>query len=262
MKELIEADGEILSGGLMNAPKRLNDKVYRKITKSTKTIHQLLKHVRKKGINWVPEPISICSDTEVLSFIKGEVPHDMPEWIWSRNILAQIAIHIRDWHDATTDFKLDNAHWSFNTETEFQVICHNDFAPYNCVFEGDEFVGLIDFDLCAPGSRLWDMSYTAYRFIPVMPFTAIEEGEEQSPFDIVELGNRIEIFLKAYSKNQSHYEYTRENLLLMIIKRLLAISEWTRNFAEETKNDVLMKNASMYRKHSSWIRGIILDMKR
>lgn len=253
---MIEADSETLSGGLMNAPKRLKDKVYRKITKSTKTIHQLLKHVRKKGINWVPEPISIYSDTEVLSFTKGDVPHDMPEWIWSRNVLTQIAMHIRDWHDATMDFKLDNAHWSFNTGTDYQVICHNDFAPYNCVFEENKFVGLIDFDLCAPGSRLWDMSYTAYRFIPVMPFYAIEEGEEKSPFDINEMNIRIEIFLEVYSKKQPHYEYTRKELLLTITKRLLAISDWTKSFAEETNNDVLMKNALMYKRHSCWIREI------
>lgn len=172
---MIEVNGKILSGGLMNAPKLLNNKVYRKTTKSTMTIHQLLKHVREKGINWVPEPISFDSDTEVLSFIKGEVPHDMPAWIWSSNVLTQIAIHIRDWHDATTDFNVDNTLWSFNTDTEYQVICHNDFTPYNCVFEENEFVGLIDFDLCAPGSRLWDLSYTAYRFIPVMPFGSIED---------------------------------------------------------------------------------------
>ncbi|HEX3019336.1 MAG TPA: phosphotransferase [Chitinispirillaceae bacterium] len=257
MNGMLEVNGRALNGGLMNAPKLFNNKVYRKTTKSTQTIHQLLKHVRKKGINWVPEPISFDSDTEVLSFIKGEVPHDMPEWIWSRNILIQIATHIRDWHDATTDFKFDNAHWSFNTDTEYQVICHNDFAPYNCEFEKKVFTGLIDFDLCAPGSRLWDLSYTAYRFIPVIPYTAIEEGEEKSPFDIVELNNRIEIFLQAYSKKQPHYEYTREELLLMITKRLSAISEWIKNFSEETKNDVLMKNALMYKRHSSWILGII-----
>ncbi len=251
---MIDENGEKLSGGLMNTPIRLDNKVYRKVTKSTETIHHLLKHVRSKGIKWVPEPISFDADTEVLSFMNGDVPHDMPEWIWSRSVLTQIASHMRDWHDATEDFVMENAQWSFHTGTEPQVICHDDFAPYNCVFEGTEFAGLIDFDLCAPGSRLWDMAYTAYRFIPVMPKTALGEGEETSPFDMAEMNHRIDLFLQAYGKKSPPYAYTRSELLSAITKRLLAISEWTRNYAEETHNVTLMKNAFMYKRHAVWIQ--------
>jgi len=257
MNDLNKINGEKLIGGLMNAPKRIDDRIYRKSTKSTETIHKLLKHVKNKGVNWVPEPISFNSDFEVLSFIEGKVPHDMPEWIWSQNVLSQVSRHLRDWHDATEDFQFFNAQWSFNSETEYQIICHNDFAPYNCVFNQKIFTGLIDFDLCAPGSRLWDMSYTAYRFIPIMPFEVLKEDEEKSPFGIDELNNRIRFFLKEYANKKPHYEFTRKELLLMTIKRLNACSEWTKNFAKEMKNDILLKHSTMYKRHSIWIHGII-----
>ncbi|MBN2730587.1 MAG: phosphotransferase [Bacteroidales bacterium] len=254
---MIEINGQTLEGGLMNAPTLLDNKVYRQITKSTETIHQLLKHARSKGINWIPEPISFDLNTEVLSYIKGEVPHEMPSWIWNQSVLTQVALRMREWHDATVDFECDNPKWSFDTNTEHQVICHNDFAPYNCVFVHGDFVGLFDFDLCSPGSRLWDMSYTAYRYIPIMPTVAIEEESEVSPFDIEEMNIRINMFLKAYSKDDLLFMYTRKELLNMIIKRLIAISDWTRKYAEETKNEILIKNALMYKRHSNWVESII-----
>jgi Ser/Thr protein kinase RdoA (MazF antagonist) len=47
------------------------------------------------------------------------------------------------------------------------VICHGDFAPYNCVLNGNRVVGLIDFDHAAPGPRLWDVAYAVYRWTPL-----------------------------------------------------------------------------------------------
>ena len=48
-----------------------------------------------------------------------------------------------------------------------EVICHNDFAPYNLMFEDGRLTGVIDLDLASPGPRVWDMAYTAYRFVPL-----------------------------------------------------------------------------------------------
>lgn len=39
--------------------------------------------------------------------------------------------------------------------------------PYNCIFRSGNLVGIIDFDSAAPGSRLWDLAYAAYTFVPL-----------------------------------------------------------------------------------------------
>lgn len=42
-----------LAGGNMNAPKRVSNTVRRKVTPSSPTVHALLRHLHKKGIDWV-----------------------------------------------------------------------------------------------------------------------------------------------------------------------------------------------------------------
>jgi len=239
----------------MNAPKRIGDVVHRIQTASTTTIHRLLEHVRASGITWVPEPKGIMDGQEVLSYMHGRVPHEMPPWIWGNAVLRQVATFLREWHDATLGFDLENAIWSMDTKTNHEVICHNDFAPYNCVFNYGKMVGLIDFDLCAPGSRLWDMAYTAYRFIPVMPQEPIHEKDDISPYSKDEIDGRIESFLDAYAKDGKEFRYEKDDLLQVMAERLKAISEWTRAFAEQTSNVALSRNAVMYEEHSEWIRN-------
>ena len=73
-----------------------------------------------------------------------------------------------DAHDATAGFTVPpEGVWQWPAHAPAEVICHNDFAPYNLMFEGTELTGVIDFDLASPGPRVWDMGYTAYRFVPL-----------------------------------------------------------------------------------------------
>lgn len=246
-----------LVGGNMNSPRRIGDKVYRRANESTETIHRLLMHVRKKGVCFVPTPYGINeSKEEILSFIDGEVPHSMPNWIWNDDVIKDIAKAQRLWHDATADFDFKNAIWQYKTPTMSEVVCHNDWAPYNVVFHNEKFIGVIDFDLCAPGSRLWDIAYTLYRFIPVMPQEEYEKGDETSPFDIAEIVRRIRLFLYAYSKGQNDFEFTNQEIFEMVSQRLVCISEWTYNYALQTNNDELVRNARMYKRHSLWVAEI------
>ena len=81
----------------------------------------------------------------------------------------KVAEIMRGYHDATTLFeRSDMERWMFSYEGSLdkEVICHNDIAPYNITFVDDIPYGMIDFDTCCPGPRIWDIVYALYRFVP------------------------------------------------------------------------------------------------
>jgi aminoglycoside phosphotransferase (APT) family kinase protein len=132
-------------------------------------VHELLRHVRAHGIDWVPEPLGRdAQGREVVSFLAGEVPaYPMPDWVWSDAVLVAAAALLRRLHDATAGFARPGARWRMPSYEPAEVICHNDFAPYNLVFRDRRPVAVIDFDTASPGPRAWDVAYLAYRAVPL-----------------------------------------------------------------------------------------------
>ena len=178
------------------------------------------------------------SAQKVFSFIPGDVPHDMPEWIREANVLNDIARALRQWHDATADFSAPNAKWGLPPSSPREVICHNDFAPYNCIFSNCKFVGAIDFDFCSPGSRIWDLAYTAYRFVPLMPGpdTNIAIPGDKSPFDVLGMTERLKLFLSSYGEAGGQARIGCSELIGTTIERLNAIATWTEEFVRSHGN--------------------------
>ncbi|HWV34798.1 MAG TPA: aminoglycoside phosphotransferase family protein [Thermomicrobiales bacterium] len=152
--------GERLSGGSMNDVFRVGDMVLRTAGPWTPAIHRLLRHLRAEGLDWVPEPRGTTDNgMETLDFIEGIVPtYPMPAWVWQESILVDTARKLRALHDATATYSDPEAQWRFPRHEPAEVICHNDFAPYNMVFRQGQCVGVIDFDMASPGPRLWDLA--------------------------------------------------------------------------------------------------------
>lgn len=248
---------EVLRGGNVNSVVRAGDVVLRTAGPQTPTIHRLLSHVRSRGLLWVPEPRGFDErGRERLSFIPGEVPHDLPGWVWSEPVLTDVARALRAWHDATIDFEHDGAVWELPSRSPREVVCHSDFAPYNCVFQGGRFAGAIDFDLCAPGPRVWDLAYTAYRFVPLMPPQDADDfagSGERSPFSPAEACARLETFLRAYGAADPSLHYSRELVIGATVERLRAIADWTTRFVQNTGKTELAGHAAMYEAHARWL---------
>jgi Ser/Thr protein kinase RdoA (MazF antagonist) len=74
---------------------------------------------------------------------------------------------LRELHDATAGFARTGRTWALPARQPDEVICHNDFAPYNLVFRDGLPIGAIDFEAAAPGPRAWDLAYLAYRLVPL-----------------------------------------------------------------------------------------------
>jgi aminoglycoside phosphotransferase (APT) family kinase protein len=52
---------------------------------------------------------------------------------------------------------------------EIDCIGHADLAPWNLIFDGDQVIGIIDFDFAGPSNRAWDLSYLAHQLVPLHP---------------------------------------------------------------------------------------------
>lgn len=160
----------VLTGGNMTPVVRIDDTVRRAAGPWTPVIHALLLHLRASGFAQVPEPLGIDErGREILSFLPGRAgTYPLADFMLSDRTLETVARTLRAYHDATVGFAVPpDAVWQWPPHHPAEVICHNDFGPYNLLFEGSQLTGVIDFDLASPGPRVWDMGYAAYRFVPL-----------------------------------------------------------------------------------------------
>ncbi|MCV4233670.1 phosphotransferase [Virgibacillus sp. LDC1] len=203
---------EVLPGGNVNEVVRIGNNVHR-TTNWSSFVHDLLRHLDKQGFEGAPKFIGIDhSGREILSFIPGEVPGnqypDFKPYIWSDHALIQSAALLGRYHDAVQGFAAtsiqpeDAQNFRALEEWADEVICHNDAAPYNIVFQDEVPVALIDFDLAAPGSRIWDIVYMLYTSVPLASF-AIDYSTGtsipyQSELHAADRTHRISLFFKSY----------------------------------------------------------------
>lgn len=162
---------ELLSGGNMTAVQKSGDTVLRQQTPFSPTVHRLLLHLRRAGFDRAPAFLGVdgCG-REVLSFVEGRCPENWPLAGGEAHLaqVAGVAKLLRSYHDATAAFeRRPSDRWMLRAPGPEEVICHNDVAPYNLTFAEGKPFGLIDFDTCCPGPRVWDIAYALYRFAPL-----------------------------------------------------------------------------------------------
>lgn len=201
-----QADEELLTGGNVSKVYRAGDNVRRELKPDSLNIHKLLEHLEKKGFSYAPNFLGIDErGREILSFIEGEAGnYPLKEYMWSDDVLKEIAKMLRLYHDSVTDFSFDDSWKSIdNTPDHFEVICHNDFAIYNIIFNQERPVGIIDFDVAGPGPRIWDIAYTLYTCVPLSRFYFSETGEKVY-YNSLQHANRtkqrVRLFFESYGQ--------------------------------------------------------------
>ncbi len=155
-----------LEGGNTNTVVRVADTVRRQPSKHSATHHRLLDHLAGHGFDAAPRFLG--QDTkgrDILTFLEGDT--GFPADMWTNNApLVAAASLLKRYHAATVGFATEGATWA-QQNTPAEVICHNDFAPYNMVFRDGLPYAIIDFDVCGPGPRLRDLAYLAYWMVPL-----------------------------------------------------------------------------------------------
>jgi Ser/Thr protein kinase RdoA (MazF antagonist) len=106
------------------------------------------------------------------------VPADLDPAI-AEETLAAAARLIRRFHDATAGTAVAG---------DDEVVCHHDLSPCNFVFRDGDPVGIIDFDLAAPGTRRQDVGMAIFLWLNLGT-----DGPEPT-----EQAARMRVFCRAY----------------------------------------------------------------
>ncbi len=193
---------EALSGGTLNPVVRVGDTVRRPVGPWTRTVHELLRHVRARGFALAPEPLGIDElGREVLSFIPGSTlgwSLPWPEDVRSDEMLAQVGEAAARYHEAVADFRpVGTIPWQAGPAAlgAEEIVCHNDLAPYNVVLAGGRLAGIIDWDLAGPGTRRFDLAFAAWQWVPLQAPEVARALGWNTPSD---RARRLALLLDAY----------------------------------------------------------------
>ena len=121
---------------------------------------------------------------------------------------------LRRYHDVVARFvPPPDARWRLVSPEPYEIICHNDWSPWNALFRGGRFALMLDWDLAGPGSRLWDVANAAHSWTPLI------SGARAIP-EIGERARRLRVFCDAYGLED------RSELLGAIRARLIHVGEF------------------------------------
>lgn len=181
-------DGHRLEGGNVGGAVRIGSTVRRPTGPWTPSVHRLLRHVRDAGLRSVPEVLGTdARGREVLTYLPGTVV-DVDEERLTEKQLAEVARWARDLHAGVADFD-DEGPWRFFGVEAPTLVAHNDLAPYNLCFEGDNLVGVFDWDLAGPSLPVFELAVVAWNGVPL--FRSMPAAEA---------ARRVEVIAAAYGQ--------------------------------------------------------------
>jgi hypothetical protein len=185
-------------GDVTDGVVRVGETVRRPVNPATPVVHALLSHLESAGFEGAPRVVGMDGlGREILTYVPGR------SGLCSANagdgFLAELAVLVREFHDATAGFPLTAEGWEggSNDDKAPEIIGHCDLTPDNVIFR--EKAGaiipsaLIDFDLARPTTRLFDIVTTLRHWAP------IADPIDRSPLQRnVDVGERLRLFCDAY----------------------------------------------------------------
>jgi hypothetical protein len=234
-----------LTGGSINVVTRQGDTVRRPTGPWTPAVHALLDHLEAAGFTGSPRVYGIDDQgREVLSFLPGECGTYplRPHWT-TDEALTTVAMMLRLFHDAQAGFRPPRgARWRSAgvPAADADVICHHDLAPHNVVWRPDGTLAMIDFDLASPGTRLYDVAYSAWTWVPLFS----DRDSQLLGWRWPDRPRRLRLFADAYGLTPQD----RTRLVQMVRIRISDHLEGLRAMIRRTGHPAAGKRSSQLRR--------------
>jgi len=133
---------------------------------SSAAVRLLLDFLEAEGFGYSPRYLGTDADgRDVLSYIPGV---DGRSVAVTDDLLASAAEVLRAYHETVRGLpvRLDIPVAEFGSPAA-AVVCHNDFAPYNTIFDQGRLRGVIDWDQISYAPPIWDVVNAAWSFVPL-----------------------------------------------------------------------------------------------
>ncbi len=155
---------EQVGGGGITAVSRVDGTIRRSTGWWSDAVHALLGHL--EASKFEPSPRFLGTDghgREILSELPGRPC--LGQEVDGDALVASAAGLIRRYHDLVAGWSYPADGWQRapGAEVDGEVVCHNDLATWNFLYDGNNVTGLVDWDVAAPGTvrGTWPTSLTA-----------------------------------------------------------------------------------------------------
>ncbi|HVQ18256.1 MAG TPA: phosphotransferase [Actinomycetes bacterium] len=159
------AEGEVWLAGNVGGVMRIDDTVRRPVGRWTPAVHALLSFLAPR-VPSVPRVRGLDGGgREVLDFMPGRVIDPKREVLTDGQLVSLVS-WTRKFHDAVLRFD-HSGPWRYFPIRNATLIGHNDIAPYNACFDGDELVGVFDWDMAGPTNPPSELAFVAWNCVPL-----------------------------------------------------------------------------------------------
>lgn len=155
----------------------VGDRVHRPTGPWTPAVHDLLRFLDGR-VPHVPRVLGTDEQgREVLTYLPGEVI-DLDRDRLSPGRIASLVRWTRGFHEAVTGYRHPGP-WRYFPVPGASIVGHNDIAPYNACFAGDEVAGVFDWDLAGPTTPLAELAFLAWNCVPLWRDDGIASAAER-----------------------------------------------------------------------------------
>jgi hypothetical protein len=172
----------VLGGGAVNEVVRIGETVRRPVSERSDFVRDLLALFESAGWPGAPRFLGVDAlGREMFGYLEGRAAVTPQERAAARTdeSLAQVARLVRAFHDLTHGTALAG---------DRDVVCHNDLAPKNTVYDAWRPAAFIDWDLAAPGERMHDVAHVCWQYLDLGPGVS----------DVRETARRLRLICDAY----------------------------------------------------------------
>lgn len=187
------AEVELPQGDVTEGVVRVGDTVRRPHQEQSWAVAGYLDHLESVGFEGSPRFLGLDEQgRDVLTFLPGDVAGDpVPEWAMQDALLESLGGFVRRLHEASAGFTPTEPFPPQSVEQDpFELVAHLDITPQNTVVRDGAVVGVVDFDLAGPTTRLIDSFNTAMHWVPL-------RHPDDLGHDVDQLA-RLRVFADAY----------------------------------------------------------------